>query len=62
MLKNFIEYYNCAIKAVESGDNAMTWSKVRDQTSDEWYALSQMKFEDPADGKDPMVKSAFSLP
>lgn len=53
-------YYNSAQKAVSEGD--MTWSKIRESTNDEWYALSQMKFEDPADGVDNIVASASSPP
>lgn len=35
--------YNLAQKAVEGGD--MTYARVRDETGDLTYALSQMKFE-----------------
>jgi len=52
MLKNFMAYYSSAQKAVESGDT--TWAKVRESTNDEWFALTQMKFEDPADGRENM--------
>jgi V-type H+-transporting ATPase subunit A len=51
-------YYNEAQKAVTSSD--LTWAKVREATNDEWYALSQMKFEDPADGTQAFQDSAFS--
>jgi len=50
MLRNFMTYYNEAIKAVDGGE--LTWSKVREATNDEWYQLSQMKFESPSQGED----------
>lgn len=54
MLKNLVTYYECAVKAVE-GDT-LTWNKVRESTSDLWYRLTQMKFEDPATGEEPIMK------
>ncbi|BGP13864.1 hypothetical protein JCM10213_002502 [Rhodosporidiobolus nylandii] len=54
MLKNLVTYYECAVKAVE-GDT-LTWAKVRDSTSDLWFRLTQMKFEDPATGQDAILK------
>ena len=49
MLKNLVTYYELSVKAVE--DESMTWNKVRESTSDLWYRLTQMKFEDPATGE-----------
>ncbi|CEQ39742.1 SPOSA6832_01284 [Sporobolomyces salmonicolor] len=54
MLKNFVTYYECAVKAVES--DTLTWNKVRESTSDLWFRLTQMKFEDPAAGEEPIMK------
>lgn len=51
MLRNMIAYYDAAQNATENGG---VWSKIRDQTSEEWYSLSRMKFEDPADGQKAM--------
>jgi len=45
MLKNFVLYHDACTKAVETSD--MTFSKIRDATSDIVFKLSQMKFEDP---------------
>ncbi|KAH8923026.1 V-type ATPase [Atractiella rhizophila] len=56
MLKNFITYYDSAVKAVESGE--IPWSKIRESTSDEWFRLSQMKFESPSQGEE-QVKKVF---
>jgi len=50
MLRNFMSYYDQALKAVDSGE--MTWAKIREATNDEWYALSQMKFESPSQGQE----------
>jgi hypothetical protein len=41
MLRNFITYYESAVKAVESTD--LPWNKVRESTADEWYQLSQVR-------------------
>lgn len=49
MLKNLVTYYELSVKAVE--DESMTWNKVRESTSDLWFRLTQMKFEDPATGE-----------
>lgn len=49
MLKNLVTYYELSVKAVE--DETMSWNKVRESTSDLWYRLTQMKFEDPATGE-----------
>lgn len=56
-------YYTNAQKAVESSSSGknLTWVKVRDLTSEEWYRLSQMKFEDPKDGQDALIKTFNAL-
>lgn len=43
MIRNFVAYYDAAQKAIESSD--LTFARVRDETGDLMYALSQMKFE-----------------
>jgi V-type H+-transporting ATPase subunit A len=50
MLRNFIAYYEAAQKAVESGD--VTWSKLRENTADEWYQLSQVRSDRGSPGTD----------
>lgn len=42
MLKVLVTYYECTTKAVEG--ETLTWSKVRELTSDLWFRLQQMKF------------------
>ncbi|BGP53885.1 hypothetical protein JCM8202_006078 [Rhodotorula sphaerocarpa] len=59
MLKNFITYYEQAVKAVEGDNN--TWSRVREHTSELVYRLTQMKFLDPADGEEPNQKELDQL-
>jgi hypothetical protein len=49
MLKCLVAYYEAAVKTVE--DHPITWAKVREATSDVWFRLTQMKFEDPATGQ-----------
>lgn len=59
MLKNFITYYEQAVKAVENESN--TWARVREHTSDLVYRLTQMKFLDPADGEEANKKELEQL-
>ncbi|GAA5971274.1 hypothetical protein JCM8115_005490 [Rhodotorula mucilaginosa] len=59
MLKNFITYYEQAVKAVETESN--TWARVREHTSDLVYRLTQMKFLDPADGEEANKKELEQL-
>lgn len=48
-LLSLCSYYNHALKAVEEG---MTYSRVRDETSELAYRLSQQKFLLPSDGEE----------
>jgi V-type H+-transporting ATPase subunit A len=50
MLKALVTYYELAVKAVET-DGSISWMKLREATNDEWFRLTQMKFEDPANGE-----------
>ncbi|GAA5978106.1 hypothetical protein JCM10908_004231 [Rhodotorula pacifica] len=59
MLKNFITYYEQAVKAVET--DSTTWARVREHTSDLVYRLTQMKFLDPADGEETNKKELDQL-
>lgn len=43
MLKCFVGYHEAAIRATEGGE--MTFAKIREQTGDLMFKLSQMKFE-----------------
>lgn len=55
MLKNFVSYYENALKAVEN--ETTTWNKVRETTSDLWYRLTQQKFLDPSTQDEKEIKS-----
>jgi V-type H+-transporting ATPase subunit A len=59
MLKALVTYYELAVKTVES--NPITWSKVREATSDVWFRMTQMKFEDPATGQGEFSLSSCEL-
>lgn len=45
MIKNFVHFYEMAIRAVKSGaDNKITWSRIRNQLKSEYTRLTEMKF------------------
>lgn len=43
MLRNFVTFHDCAVKAVSQGD--ITFNKIKDNAGDLMFKLSQMKFE-----------------
>ena len=43
MLRNFVSFHDCAVKAVSQGD--ITFNKIKDSAGDLMFKLSQMKFE-----------------
>jgi V-type H+-transporting ATPase subunit A len=45
MLKNIIDFYELSVDAVNSSSAGLTWSVVREASSDLLYRLSSMKFE-----------------
>ena len=51
MLKNMVDYHEKAQAAINNNPE-MTWSKIREHTSDILYRLTQQKFEDPKDGEE----------
>jgi len=56
MLRNFVSFYDQALKAVANGD--ITFAKIRDSAGDIIFKLSQMKFESPSQGEE-VVKKKF---
>lgn len=42
MAKNYVTFYNAALRAVENG---LTWSRIKEGGSDIMFRLSQQKFE-----------------
>ena len=75
MLRNFVTFHDCAVKAVSQGD--ITFSKIKDSAGDLMFKLSQMKFEvrdntlatvtqltleqSPSQGKDPIKQKLDAL-
>jgi len=53
MIRNLMVFYNLAQKAVESSsaENKITWALIKSQMSGLIVKLTQMKFEDPAEGE-----------
>lgn len=62
MLRNFILFYDLAQKAVEkSGDVKITWNHIRQSMGDTIYKITAMKFQDPADGEEAVVREYKKL-
>ncbi|KAG5221755.1 H(+)-transporting V1 sector ATPase [Salix suchowensis] len=59
MLRNFVGFHDAAIKAVSQGD--LTFAKIKDSASDVMFKLSQMKFESPSQGKEPIKEKLDTL-
>jgi V-type H+-transporting ATPase subunit A len=57
MLRNFMTFYDLAMKAVTSGDadRKITWSTLKERLNPLIYRLSSMKFEDPHEGEEKVV-------
>lgn len=61
MLRNIISFHSAALKAVETGTSKsgidggsasnLSWSKIREVSTDLMYRLTSMKFEDPSQGE-----------
>jgi V-type H+-transporting ATPase subunit A len=59
MLRNFVGYHDAAQRAVTQSD--LTFSKIKDSTSDIMFRLSQMKFESPSQGKESIKRQLDGL-
>jgi len=59
MLRNFVTFYDQALKAVANGD--ITFAKIRDSAGDIIFKLSQMKFESPSQGEEVITKKFDAL-
>ena len=42
MARNYVTFYNAALRAVENG---LTWNRIKEGASDVMFRLSQQKFE-----------------
>lgn len=61
MLRNIIAFHSSALRAVETGSSKtgsdgssssnLSWSKIREVSTDLMYRLTSMKFEDPSQGE-----------
>jgi len=65
MLRNFVGYYDAAVKAV-GGDKGgsegeLTFAQVREKTADLAFKLSQMKFESPSQGEEAVKRKLDAL-
>lgn len=58
MLRNMMHFYLAAQRAVETADldNKVTWAGIKGAMGDLLYKLSSMKFQNPADGEEALVK------
>ncbi|KAF9001998.1 ATP synthase alpha/beta family, nucleotide-binding domain-containing protein [Cyathus striatus] len=59
MLRNFVGFHDAAIKAVAQND--LTFAKIKDAAGDLMFKLSQMKFESPSQGKEPIKQKLDTL-
>merc|ERR1712170_324291 len=57
MLRNIVTFYESATRSVQesSGENPVTWNRIRNELSEAFFGLSQMKFQDPADGEEKLT-------
>jgi len=63
MMRNMVAFYILAQKAVESTgeDKKITWMTIKNSMSDVIYAISCMKFQDPATGEAAVVQHMQKL-
>jgi len=64
MTRNIVNFYQHAIHAIESSsgsENKVTWQTIKDNLGDIIYALSSMKFKDPADGEENVKRELNEL-
>jgi len=63
MLRNMITFYTLARKSVESGneDKKITWNTIKNSMGDTLYALTSMKFQDPATGQEAVTAHMKAL-
>ncbi|KAJ7632286.1 ATP synthase alpha/beta family, nucleotide-binding domain-containing protein [Roridomyces roridus] len=61
MLRCFVAFHDAAIRAISQGQGDITFNKIKDGASDLMFKLSQMKFESPSQGKEPIVQKLDAL-
>ncbi|KAJ7074394.1 ATP synthase alpha/beta family, nucleotide-binding domain-containing protein [Mycena amicta] len=61
MLKCFVGFHDAAVRTVSQSQGDITFAKIKDGASDLMFKLSQMKFESPSQGKEPIVQKLDAL-
>eukprot|EP00908_Phaeocystis_cordata_P009731 Transcript_20523.p1 GENE.Transcript_20523~~Transcript_20523.p1 ORF type:complete len:601 (+),score=343.77 Transcript_20523:309-2111(+) len=63
LMKNIVEFYNLARKAIENStaENKVTWNRLKAHMPDTIYKLSTQKFQLPTDGEATLVAYFTSL-
>jgi len=63
MMKNIVDFYKLAQKAIENStaDNKVTWNRIKSHMGDTIYKITAQKFALPTDGKEALVKSFTEL-
>merc|ERR1712176_1688854 len=53
MMKNIVDFYKCAAKAIENStaDNKVTWNRLKTSMGDTIYKITAQKFQLPSDGQ-----------
>merc|ERR1711920_579319 len=53
MMKNIVDFYKCACKAIENStaDNKVTWNRLKASMGDTIYKITAQKFQLPTDGQ-----------
>ena len=63
LMKNIVEFYNLARKAIENStaENKVTWNRLKAHMPDTIYKLSTQKFQLPTDGEATLIAYFTSL-
>lgn len=57
MMKNIVDFYKCAQKAIENStaDNKITWNRLKASMSSTIYNITAQKFQLPSDGEEKLI-------
>ena len=64
MLKNIISFYDqsrAIVEATQNTEHKITWADIRESLSDCMFKLSSMKFKDPVEGREKILKDFDEL-
>jgi vacuolar-type H+-ATPase catalytic subunit A/Vma1 len=56
ILKGMVGYYNLAQQTVASSNGEINWARIREATGEVMHQLSSMKFQDPMQPEEQLVK------